>query len=554
MWSPDSLHIAFLAPRVPEIPYSQEEVFVVPIASWEPPEPERLTKNFSGSIEELRWPSQGKGIYFAAAVRTGNRLYVLNSAERDVRPASPENLFLSQPHWSGDGSACVAVMEGPASLPDLVLLRPGALAEPQKLTDHNPQLKEFTLGAQDVLRWKSKDGTEIEGILVKPSNWLPTEKYPLLVEIHGGPHARRANTLTSGNFPQVWAAQGWLVLEPNFRGSSAYGHEFAVADRGDIGGKDFEDILAGVDFVAAQGWAEEKRMAVMGGSYGGYMTNLLIGRTKRFQAAVSMFGIFNLITDYSNSDFPSWEPDYLMKFYWDDLQTYLDHSPMKYVKQITTPVLLLHGDEDNNTFIANSKEMYQTLRALGRTVKFVRLPREGHGFREPNHRLQQFRQSSAWLEQYALGRGEGGPRETHEAVRKDLWELKVAAVRTPESYAGIPPKGRFVEVELLVRATSPTKERFSLLLFDTAGTEVSLATDERPIYPAGLVAEALGERFLVKSSGQVVTMAPDKDGNHTAMAVAVAFDAPADVREFLLKVKEFPPVKIELPAGAAAAR
>jgi len=569
VWSPDSTQVAFLAPRVPEISYSQEEVFLVPIpASAEMPEPRRLTRNFSGNIEGLRWPSQGQGIYFAASVRTGNRLYVLNPADGTVRPASSENSFLTEPHWLDDASACVAVLEGPTSLPDLVVLRGGGPAElrfldsgglhrspetgPERLTDLNPRLKEFALGAQEVLRWKSKDGTEIEGILVKPPDWQrPAEKYPLLVAIHGGPHGRFANTLRSGFFPQVWAAQGWLRLEPNFRGSSAYGHEFGVANRGDIGGKDLEDILAGVDFVIAQGWADEKRMAVMGGSYGGYMTNMLIGRTKRFQAAVSMYGIFNLITDYSNSDFPSWEPDYLTKFYWDDLQSYLDRSPMKYVKEITTPVLILHGEEDNNTFISNSKEMYQALRALGRTVKFVRLPREGHGFGEPNHRLEQFRQAAVWLEQYARGVGEPRLREMQEAVRQGLWELKVAAVRAPESYAGIKPKGRFVEVELLIRATAPTEDRFSLLLFDTAGTEVSLAAQEHPIYPAGLVAESLGERFLVKSSGQVVAMAPDKDGNHTAMAVVVAFDAPPDARAFALKVKEFPPVKIELPAAVA---
>jgi dienelactone hydrolase len=303
-----------------------------------------------------------------------------------------------------------------------------------------------------------------------------------------------------------------------------------------------------VDFVLAQGWADEKRMAVMGGSYGGYMTNLLIARTKRFQAAASFYGIFNLITDYSNSVYSNWEPDHLGKHYWDDLQLYLDRSPMKNVKQITTPVLILHGLDDDNTFISNSKEMYRALKDLGRTVRFVQMPREGHGFQEPQHRLQQFRLIAGWFERYALGLGEERVREIHEAAEKDGWELKVAAVRAPESYGGIRAKGRFVEVEFVVRALAPTEERFSLLIFDTTGSEVTLLAGEQTLAPAGLVAESLGERLLVKSSGQVVAIQPDKNGQHAALAVAVAFDAPADAREFLLRVKGFPPVRIELPA------
>lgn len=548
VWSPDSTRVAFLAPREPKITYSQPEVFIVPVAGAEPPEPQRLTKTFVGNIERLHWPAKGNGIYFAAAVRTEHRLYAINPLDGAIKSAGPERGYIEEPDWTPDGSTCAAIQEGPASLPDVVVLRSAAAGtESQKLTDLNPQLKDFALGAQEVIRWKSKDGMEIEGILVKPPDWQPALKYPLLVDIHGGPNSNRSNTLRSGNFPQVWAARGWLVLQPNFRGSSAYGHEFGVANRGDIGGKDFEDILAGVDFVIAQGWADEKRMAVFGGSYGGYMTNLLIARTQRFQAAVSFYGIFNLITDYSNSVFSSWEPDYLTKFYWEDMDAYIDRSPMKHVKQVTTPVLIIHGDDDDNTFISNSKEMYRALKDLGRTVRFVRLPREGHGFREPNHIVQQYRLMMEWLDTHALGRGEARVREIHEPVEKNGWELRVAGVRTAENYGGIKPKGRFVEVELLVRATAPTLERLALLVFDTAGSEVSLVADGRPVYPAGLVAESLGQRLLVKSSGQVVAIEPDKDGNHTALAVAVAFDAPADAREFTLRVKEFAPIRIELP-------
>jgi dipeptidyl aminopeptidase/acylaminoacyl peptidase len=548
VWSPDSTRVAFLAPHVPDISYSQPEVFVVPIAAAgeKPAAPQQLTRDFSGNIERFAWPAKGDGIYFAAAVRTENHLYRLNPADGAVRPAGPEAIFLSAPDWSADAAECAVLVEGSGALPEVTLLKRGAGL--QKLTDLNAQLKDFALGAQEIVRWKSKDGREIEGIVVKPLGWQAGKKYPLIVDIHGGPYGRRANTITAGTFTQVWAARGWMVFLPNFRGSSAYGNDFGIANRGDIGGKDYQDIMSGVDYLIAQGGADPNRMAVMGGSYGGYMTDWIISQTKRFQAAVSMFGIFNLITDFSNSDFPSWEPDYLKQYYWENLQAYLEHSAFRYVTQISTPVLILHGDEDPNTFISNSKEMYQALKALGRTVKFVRFPREGHGFREPNHRLEQFREIAAWLDEHVLSGAE--PRAVGQRVRKDSWELEVAAVRTPESYAGVKPRERFVEVELLIRAAAPTEERFGLTLLDSPGSDVWLEAPDQSFYPVGIAAESLGQRVLAKSSGQVVAFVPDRDGGSAALAVTLVFDVALETRELLIHVKSFPPVRIELPVLA----
>jgi acetyl esterase/lipase len=435
------------------------------------------------------------------------------------------------------------------------------MVEPQKLTDLNPQLAQFALGAQEVVRWKSKDGLEIEGVVTKPAGWEATKKYPLLLDVHGGPHNVRSNTMTTGHYAQLFAARGWLVLQPNFRGSSAYGHEFGIANRADFGGKDADDILAGVDFVIAQGWADPERLALMGESYGGYMTNWLIARTKRFRAAASLFGIFNFITDYSNSEISSWEKDYLGKFYWEDLALYLDRSPAKHAADIHTPVLILHGDADTNTFISNSQEMYRALRSLGRTVRFVRFPREGHGFVEPNHVRAQYEEILAWLEAHALGLGAARARAALEPVRSGAWELRVGEVRAPETYGGLAPKGRFVEVEVLVRAIEPTTQRFGMLLLNNAGGDVWLeaASGEAGAlganhYPEGVVTETLGQRLLAKAQGQVVAIQPDRDGAHSSLAVTIAFDVPAAARQLVLRVKDFPPVRTEIPFANSVGR
>ncbi len=569
VWSPDGTRIAFLAPRDPAISYSQDEIFLlaVPAAgaarsnasagASKPAEPQRLTRDFAGAIENLYWP-KGNAIFFAAAARAGNRLYALDASSGAVTPASAEKSYVTDAHWNADGSTCIVLTEGPQALPEVAVLRiASSTAQPQPLTDLNPQLKEFALGAQEVIRWNAKDGLEIEAILTKPVGWQPTKKYPLLLDVHGGPHNRRANTMTTGHFAQLFAAHGWLVLQPNFRGSSAYGHEFGIANRGDLGGKDADDILAGVDFVIAQGLADPERLAVMGESYGGYMTNWLIARTRRFRAAASLFGIFNFITDYSNSEISSWERDYLGKYYWEDLDLYLDRSPAKFAAQIETPVLILHGDADPNTFISNSLEMYRALRALGRTVRFLRFPREGHGFTEPHHVRAQYEEILAWLGEHALGLDATRPRTMIEPVRSGAWELRVAGVRTPENYGGIAPKGAFVEVELLIRAVQPTRERFSLLLFNNSGSEVWLqplsstgaAEAAGSIYPEGIVAETLGQRLLVKSQAQVAAIQPDTDGAHAALAVTVVFSVPAAARHFLLRVKDFPAIRIDLPVA-----
>lgn len=566
VWSPDSTRVAFLAPRDTGITYSQEEVFVVALsaaasAAGEPPEPQRLTRNFVGAIERLHWP-KGNSLFFAAAVRTESGLFALDAASGAVTAASPEKWHLSGADWTSDGAACVAFAEGPAALPDLVVLRPAsAMVAPQKLTDLNPQLAQFALGAQEVVRWKSKEGLEIEGIVTKPVGWEAAKKYPLLLDVHGGPHNVRSNTMTTGHSAQLFAARGWLVLQPNFRGSSAYGHEFGIANRGDLGGKDADDILAGVDFAIAQGWADPERLAVMGESYGGYMTNWLIARTKRFRAAASLFGIFNFITDFSNSEISSWEKDYLGKYYWEDPELYLDRSPAKHAAAIHTPVLILHGDADNNTFISNSQEMYRALRTLGRTVRFVRFPREGHGFVEPNHVRAQYEEILAWFEAHALGLGASRARAAIEPVRSGEWELRVGDVRAPETYGGLAAKGRFVEVQLLVRAVGPATERFGLLLLNNAGGDVRLealpgeaGTLGASHFPEGVVSETLGQRLLAKAQGQVVAIQPGRDGEHSSLAVTIAFDVPAAARQLLLRVKDFPPVRIEIPAPGAGSR
>ncbi len=196
-----------------------------------------------------------------------------------------------------------------------------------------------------------------------------------------------------------------MVFAPNPRGSSGYTDVFSQANRYDLGGGDYQDIMAGVDVLIKQGLADSTRMAVMGGSYGGYLTNWVISQNNRFKAAVSLYGIYSFLTDWSNSWQPAFEKMYFGYYYWekplDMTNLYISRSPAAYTKNIKTPTLILQGEKDVYTDISNSREMYQALRAAGTPVEFVVYPREGHGIRnEPNHYLDVLERTVSWVKKY----------------------------------------------------------------------------------------------------------------------------------------------------------
>ena len=323
-WSPDGKYIAFVADLDPKFTYSQEELF---IADPQTGEIKNLTEKFDVGIVSYEFSKSEPGkIYARTASGVYTHIYTISINDGTIKE------FLGGERVFGDIAVSDKVLaflvEDKTSAPDVYVLKNGEL---KKLTDLNPQLKNFTFGEQTVIRWKSFDGWVIEGVLVKPVNFEQGKRYPMLVAVHGGPYGRIQDILRQYYNLQVWANEGYLVFAPNFRGSSGYSNKFGIANFKDLGGGDFKDIMAGIDYIVKElKIADENKIGIFGGSYGGYMTNWAITQTDRFKAAVSMFGIFNLITDYSNSYLPSWEPDYLGDYYWNNLKIYLERSPSKF--------------------------------------------------------------------------------------------------------------------------------------------------------------------------------------------------------------------------------
>jgi dienelactone hydrolase len=410
-----------------------------------------------------------------------------------------------------------------------------------------------------VVRWRSRDGKEIEGVLTYPLDYREGTPAPLIVAIHGGPKGCSTPTLRDYVMHPVWSAEGYAVLRPNFRGSEGYGNAFAIANRRDLGGGDYEDILSGVEWCIEHGIADPDRLGVMGGSYGGYMTNWIIGHTDRFKAAVSMFGIFHLQTDYSNSTLSRWDNDYLGAYYWEDPEVYRRLSPGTYVEQIKTPTLILHGDDDDNTFIANSKELYQALRHRGVTTQFVHYPREGHGLREPNHKLDEVRRCLAWMDRYVRGAGQAPVvyRPGDTALSADgQWQLCVTKAELAE-FTGQPPSEGERATALLevaftlttkegVRRTEPYTLSLASVRLESAGT-VSSPSDAVPhdeLSPVGVPLDLHGVRSLIEGDGLRLTLHPDPETAQIAFALAVVYRVPKAGGAAALRIPDFPSVQI----------
>ncbi len=199
------------------------------------------------------------------------------------------------------------------------------------------------------MKWKSKDGKEIEGLLTYPINYQAGTKVPLILNIHGGPTGVFQQTFIGGrgSYPlATFASRGYAILRPNPRDSSGYGKDFRYANQKDWGGADYQDLMSGVDKVIEMGVADPNRLGVMGWSYGGFMTSWIVTQTKRFKAASAGAPVTNLMSFNGTADIPAFVPDYFGGQAWENVEIYQKHSPMFNVKGVTTPTLIQHGEAD----------------------------------------------------------------------------------------------------------------------------------------------------------------------------------------------------------------
>ena len=279
--------------------------------------------------------------------------------------------------------------------------------EPVQITHVNDALfSQLDVPAPEEIWYKSFDGKMIEALLQKPPQFDPSKKYPMILNIHGGP-----NSAYGFNFfheMQFMAARGYVVLYPNPRGSTSFGDAFANIIQYRYPGDDYKDLMAGVDAVIAKGYVDPQRLGVTGGSGGGVLTNWVVGHTNRFKAAVSQRSIANWSDWWYTADFSQFQPSWFQGSPFDAEENFKEHSPITYIKNVQTPLMLVEGEADYRTPpAAGGEQMFRALKYLKKTVVMVRFPGESHELSrsgQPKHRTERLDHIVGWFDVYLQGK------------------------------------------------------------------------------------------------------------------------------------------------------
>ena len=412
-WSPDGTLIAFLSNEGnPEFHMSLN------VARADGSERRNVSAKFELNAAEPVWAADGKSIYFSTNTREAMEVFQANIASGSVEQVTAKQRVLTLTQFSKDGHTAVGTWTDPMH-PSEIFRSDSRFGSVEPITDQNSWLRDYSLGETEVIRWKSKDGMEVDGVVTKPVGFEASRKYPFLLNPHGGPTG--ATMLSFNPTEQVMAANGYVVLEPNFRGSTGRGEKYATANENDWGGGDYQDDMSGVDAVVEKGWADPDRLGAYGWSYGGYMTFWIDTQTNRFKAISPGAGLPDLYSMYSQTDIHQ----YLNQFFgakapWDNFEGYWKHSPMKYVDQVKTPTMILHGQADTRVPIAQSEEFYEALKERDVPVEFVIYPRENHGFVEPRHIQDRMQRYLVFFGKYLSNPPQTEPKEVIERMAKDL--------------------------------------------------------------------------------------------------------------------------------------
>src|SRR5712692_3487878 len=364
-WSADGKTIAFVG-RVHEAEHPK--IWLAPSVGGAPSTP--AAKNLDLIPTDLDWAEEGRALYFEAGVKGQTHLFRVDVASKELSQVTSGPQAIRSVDIN-DKTRTIAYTSGDFKHMDDLRIADLSGQNERKLTSLNEALwRQLELQDVERITYKSADGWDIDGFFVKPLGWQEGKKYPMILSVHGGP-AGMYGVNWSHEF-QVYAAHGWAVFFTNPRGSTGYGEKFERGIVGEWGGKDYQDIMSGVNAILKKySWIDRGRLGVTGGSYGGYMTNWIVGHTNMFKAAVTLRSVVNFISDDGTRDGAyghrrDFGGDIFEKF---DL--YWDRSPLKYARNVKTPTLILHSDNDYRVPIEQGEQWFRALKHFGVTTEFV---------------------------------------------------------------------------------------------------------------------------------------------------------------------------------------
>ena len=352
---------------------------------------------FDGNIGNFVWAPDASAILFSGLHGTNNNLYRINLGSDSIEQITSSVGSLAPSSFSRDRAKMAYVFQDFDTPADIwVGLTDGTGAV--QLTDVNSTITdELVLGQGEVIRWESRDGTEIEGILMLPAEYQ-SGVLPLLLHIHGGPAGVFRNSFSASN--HVWAGLGYAQLFPNVRGSSGYNDDLLRGNLRDIGSGDYEDLMTGVDELISRGIADPDKLGLRGWSYGGILGGWTITQTDRFKGA----SVGAMVSDWTSEYGPGFNHDvrlwYIGGTPWDNTDEWRERSALTHVANVTTPTLVLHGINDRTDTEPQSMMFFQALKDQGKITRYIRFPREPHGFQEPRHQRTRDVEEIRWIQKY----------------------------------------------------------------------------------------------------------------------------------------------------------
>ncbi len=402
--SPDGSTVMFTSASNEQFDiYYNDKIFLVPASGGAA---KVLLPDVSYGVENASWSKDGKSIYFTANMGVHNEILKVDVASRKVTQITNGDHNLGGWSFNEDAGLHVFTRNTAERASEVNLLAAAAGSQPKRVTAvFDEDLAKFGTARQEKITWKGQDGVTVEGLLIYPLDYKAGTRYPLIVQTHGGPAASDRFGYSTEN--QVYAAKGYAVLRPNYRGSTGYGDVFLRDMVKGYFKQSHLDVMLGTDAVIAMGVADPSKLIKMGWSAGGHMTNKIVTFTDRFKAASSGAGAANWISMYAQSDHREFRTPWFGGSPWQanaPIDLYWNHSPLKDVAKVKTPTIFLVGEQDPRVPLPQSVEMFRALKSNGVPTHLYVAPREGHGWAELRHRLFKVQIEMEWFEKHGHNR------------------------------------------------------------------------------------------------------------------------------------------------------
>jgi dipeptidyl aminopeptidase/acylaminoacyl peptidase len=438
--SPDGKRVAFCSSvNEPVQSYTEPDLWVMDLTG--DAKPRNLTANYdydvcsgvggdqgtprAGGQDHIVWTGDGNNLILTTAREGMANLIAVDAASGKITELTNGKQAVERFRATNDAKTLLVLISTPTNIGDLFVLTHGSTAPPRQITHINEKLfSQLNLTAPEEVWYTSFDGKKIQTWVQKPPDFDPAKKYPLILNIHGGPHA--AYGFIFDHEIQWMAAKGYVVLYPNPRGSTSYGQQFGNIIQYRYPGDDFRDLMIGVDEVLKRGYIDPKKLGVTGGSGGGLLTNWIVGHTDRFAAAVAQRDIASWAAWWYAADFTLFQPSWFKAPPFQDPQDYVNRSPITYIEKVHTPLMLVLGEADYRTPpAAGGEEMFRALKFLKRPVIMVRFPGESHELSrsgQPWHRVERLEHIVGWFDKYL----QGMPKPEYDDVASGEVSMKPA--------------------------------------------------------------------------------------------------------------------------------